>query len=30
MVGGLNINQTVMAVTAVIAAGALFLRHRKS
>ncbi|MEW6083088.1 MAG: prolipoprotein diacylglyceryl transferase [Chloroflexota bacterium] len=30
LVGGININQTVMAVVAVCAAAALFLRHRKS
>lgn len=29
MVGGLNINQTVMAVVAVCAGAALYLRHRK-
>jgi phosphatidylglycerol:prolipoprotein diacylglycerol transferase len=30
MVGGLNINQTIMAVVAVCASLALFLRHRPS
>lgn len=29
MVGGLNINQTVMAVVALCSAGTLYLRHRK-
>lgn len=29
MVGGLNINQVVMAVVALCSAGALYLRHRK-
>lgn len=29
MVGGLNINQTIMAVVAVCAGAALYLRHRK-
>ena len=29
-VGGLNINQTVMAVVAICSAGALYLRHRKA
>jgi phosphatidylglycerol:prolipoprotein diacylglycerol transferase len=30
LVGGININQTVMAVVAVLAAAALFWRHRRS
>ena len=30
MVGGLNINQTIMAVVALCSAGALYLRHRKA
>jgi len=29
MVGGININQTVMAIVAVLAGSALYLRHRK-
>ena len=29
MVGGININQTIMAVVAVCAGTALYLRHRK-
>jgi len=29
-VGGININQTVMAVVAICSAGALYLRHRKA
>ncbi len=29
MLGGINANQTVMAVVAVLAAATLFLRHRK-
>ena len=29
MVGGININQTIMAFVAVISAAALYLRHRK-
>ena len=29
MVGGININQTIMAVVAVFASGVLYLRHRK-
>jgi phosphatidylglycerol:prolipoprotein diacylglycerol transferase len=29
MVGGININQTVMAVVAVLAAAALLWRHRR-
>lgn len=29
MVGGININQTVMAIVAIIAAASLYLRHRK-
>lgn len=29
MVGGININQTIMAFVAVFAGGALYLRHRK-
>ncbi len=30
MVGGININQTIMAVVAICCAGALYLRHRKA
>jgi phosphatidylglycerol:prolipoprotein diacylglycerol transferase len=30
MVGGININQTVMAVVAVLATAALLWRHRKA
>ncbi len=29
-VGGINVNQTIMLVVAVLAAGVLFLRHRRS
>jgi len=30
LVGGININQSIMAVVAVCAATALYLRHRKA
>jgi phosphatidylglycerol:prolipoprotein diacylglycerol transferase len=30
LVGGLNINQSVMGVVAICAAGALYFRHRKA
>jgi phosphatidylglycerol:prolipoprotein diacylglycerol transferase len=30
LVGGININQTVMAIVAVLAASALFWRHRRN
>jgi phosphatidylglycerol:prolipoprotein diacylglycerol transferase len=29
LVGGININQTIMAIVAVCAGSALYLRHRK-